>query len=123
MKLLDIRDDVLHLRTRIRLQAHRNPGEARVVEHASESVTPEMPFADMLVAVDPRMERLQRVVNMKRDDAANANVAMQFVERALVTFVAAQIVSRRKRMLGVETQAQALVFLDRVEDLSHLLEL
>ncbi len=102
---------------RLGLEAHRNSEEARIVEHPAERVDAEIPLADMLVAIDARMEGLQRVVQMERDDPLDADVLVELVEGALVALVGAQIVAGRERVLGVEAQAQAVVLLDGVEDL------
>jgi hypothetical protein len=55
---LEIREDIFTVLTRIGLQAHRQTGEARVVNQPSKHFDPEVAFADMLVPINARAERL-----------------------------------------------------------------
>src|SRR5580692_2046934 len=60
---------------------------------------------------------------MEGDQSIEADVFVQLGEGSFVALVGTQVVAGRKRMLGVEAQAQAFVFVSCVEDLAHLFEL
>src|SRR5580658_8070012 len=59
---------------------------------------------------------------MECDDAIQPNFFMEFAERPVVAFVAAQIVASRKRMFGIEAQPQPIILLYQVIDPFDLLE-
>ncbi len=59
---------------------------------------------------------------MEGDQALESDVPIEFAERALVTFFAAQIVAGGEGVLGIEAEPQPIAFFDGVEDPPHLFE-
>ena len=53
MQLPEILDDILVLFPRFGFKAHRDIHETRVIDQSPEEFKAEMPFADMLVTIDP----------------------------------------------------------------------
>ena len=78
------------------------PKKRAIVQQALESLDAEIPFADVFVAIDARVERLERIIQMKRDDALDADVLVELGESALVAFVAGNVVAGGERVLGIE---------------------
>ena len=99
------------------------PAKRGSLTQAAERFEAEMALADMLMAIDARMERLERIVDMKRDEAIEPDVLVEFGESAVVALFRAQIVARSEGVLGIEAQPQPLVLVDRIEDPAHLFEL
>ena len=109
MELAQVGADVLHLGTGFGFEAHRNAGEARIVDEAAERIEAEVALADMLMAIDARMERLERIVDVEGDEAIEPHMFIELGEGAVVALFRAQIVARSEGVLGIEAQAQALV--------------
>src|SRR5262245_39192780 len=57
---------------------------------------------------------------MERDQALDSDVLVKLGERPLIAFVAAQIIARGERMLGIKTKPQPVALLHRIENTSHL---
>jgi len=68
----------------------------------AERLEADMPFADMLVAIDARVKGLHRVVDMEGREHLQPDILIELREGALIAFVTAQIVTGRERMLGIE---------------------
>src|SRR5262245_59488851 len=96
---------VLSLR---RLDAHRKAAKAPLAEDAPERRDAEAAAPDVLVAIEPAAERTLRVVQVKRDDAIQTDGGVEGGERRGESCRRAKIVAGGERVLGVETDAQAL---------------
>src|ERR1041385_4988775 len=66
-----------------RLQHFGDAAETRVVDDVREGVAADGALADVLVAVDARAEGLLRVVEVKRADVLDADVALHLVDPQL----------------------------------------
>ena len=95
-----------------RLEQFRDAREARVVEKRGGTLEADLPFADVLVAVDARAERLLRVVEVKRADVVDADVPLHLVDRALVAVARADLVAGREDVAGVDADADARLVVD-----------
>src|SRR5207244_950841 len=88
-----------------RLDHLRDPPEAWIVDHEGEGVAADLPFADVLVAVDARAERLLRVVEMKRADVLHADEALHLVDHSLPAVVRPDIVAGGEDVAGIDADA------------------
>src|SRR5205807_1779140 len=111
---------VLHVLRR--LQHLRDAAEARVVEDKGERIAADGPFADVLVAVDARAERFLRVIEMKRADLLDADVALHLVDHPLPALARADVVTGGEDVAGVDADANARLVIDRLNDPPQLLE-
>src|SRR3954451_21843471 len=105
-----------------RLQQFRDAAEALVVQQKSKGLDADLAVADVLMPVDPRAERLLRVVEMKRADVFDSDVRFERIDRPLVIVAIAKLVSRGEDVAGIETDADALLVIDQRDDPSQLLE-
>src|SRR6476659_4088814 len=76
----------------------------------------------MIVAIDPGIQLLLRIVEMKNSNPLDADHLVEFAEGAVVTLLGANIIASRERVCGVETDAQPVACASGVYDLTDLLE-
>src|SRR5262249_1500037 len=105
-----------------RLQTHRQPPEAPVVQDQPERLDAELSLADVVVAVDARAQLFLRIVQMERREALDADELVEFLEHRRVALLGAEIVAGGERVLGVEADAEPFALLGRVDDVADLLE-
>ena len=74
----------------------------------------------MFVPIDTTAEVFFGIVNMKGDEAVEADLFI--VKRALVPFLVTQVISCGKGMLGIEANPHAVWSFDSVDHLPHLIE-
>src|SRR6185437_11183046 len=99
-----------------------NSEEAAVVQQPAERRLAEMALTNMFVTIDARIERFQRIVEMKGGEAPKPDMLVQFSEGTFIAFAAAQVVAGGECVLGIEAEPQTLVLFHRVEDTPHLLK-
>jgi hypothetical protein len=51
-KLVQVRDYILHVGSRFSLEAHRDAGEALIINYTAEWFEAHLAFADVLMAID-----------------------------------------------------------------------
>ena len=90
-----------------RLEQHRQPCEARIVDQTPERFEPEAALADVLVPIDPAAARLLRIVQVKRREAIEANDAIEIRERVAIALFAAEVVAGRQQVAGIEADGDA----------------
>src|SRR5262249_15197388 len=97
-KRREILEVFLHVGAFVRFEAHRQSKKARIVQQAPKRFEPNVSLADVLMAIDTRMEILQRIVQMKRDDPIESDMLVQFSERLVVALIGTNIVAGCERM-------------------------
>src|ERR1041385_383465 len=99
-----------------RLQHFGDAAETRVVDDVREGVAADGALADVLVAVDARAEGLLRVVEVKRADVLDADVALHLVDQPLPAVACADVVARGEDVAGVDADADARLVVDGADD-------
>jgi len=93
----------LHAVPRLGLDHHRDFGEPRVLEEAGEGVEADLPVADVGVAVAPRVEGAQRVVEVQAAQGREADPLLDLRQHLLVALRLVEGVAGGEGVAGVET--------------------
>jgi hypothetical protein len=100
----------------------RDPGEAGIVEQEGKGVEADLPFTDVLVAIDPGAQRLLRVVEVKGADVGDAYVPVQVLDRSLVAVACPDVIAGGEDVAGVETDSHPAAVIDQAEHVAKFFE-
>src|SRR5437762_1688809 len=104
------------------LEAAWQFSEPLLVHEESERLFPELPLPDILVAVEIRSEVPHRIVQVKRADSPEAHRLVDGPEERLVAVPGSEVVARRERMAGVDTDPEAVRMGGTFHHVGELLE-
>jgi len=82
--------------------------KAFVVDKAAECIEPDVPLAYVEMAVHAAAQLLLAVVDVKCPDFLNADKAIEFPQRPIVTFPGPHIISRRERVARVQAHTDTV---------------
>ena len=104
------------------LKEARNILESWIIYQPPERKRADFALADVLVTVNPRAERLHRIVQVERFQPLDPQQCVEFAEGLVEAPVRGDVVSGGEDVTRIDTNPDAAAVVDRIDDRSELFE-